>query len=153
LVFFFLYIFFFFFFFLSFFAGWGARGRPGRPPPTPARDHVSGSYLLACPLNGAAVVLAGTKARIAEWRHANPSVTVEATIPFVADVAVRHDIESAARSKAAIVVLADGPKTPAEIEAALLASLPSDKILLYPAELGEIDNPTGGDRAQHGVLR
>ena len=60
---------------------------------------------------------------------------------------------AAAQVKARCVVALEAGALSAKDEAVLLGRLPRDAILLYPEELGEIVNPAGADRAEHGKLR
>jgi hypothetical protein len=116
---------------------------------TLVNGHASRGFMMARALGEEPVVLVGSKDRLACWRRDNTAAKVESEVVLTPSI----DVSCIAKSSARAVVLADGTELPLEAETMLLRALPREKILLYPAELGPIDNPVGADKAQHGVLR
>lgn len=123
-----------------------------------ARDHVSRDFLLPRSPCDMPLALYGPSDRVAQWRKANPegravaivsdgaAAEAVATLPFVA-------LGDIAKLGVQCVVLTEGQETSAETEATLLERLPAETVLLYPSELGRLDNPAGADRAEHARLR
>ncbi|MCW5771389.1 MAG: hypothetical protein KIT16_07115 [Rhodospirillaceae bacterium] len=123
-----------------------------------SRDHVSRGFLLASAPGDTPLALYGRSDRVAQWRAANRAARSVAVLgaaesePADADLPV-VTVGEIGRLGISCIVLTEGPDTPAEEETSLLERLPAETILLYPSELGAIDNPVGSDREQHARLR
>jgi hypothetical protein len=123
-----------------------------------AADHVSRDFLLARKPCNVPLALYGPSDRVTQWREANPEGRA---VALLADDAVARNgislpvaaVGDIAKLGVRCVVLTEGPETAAEVEASLLERLPPQTILLYPSELGRLDNPAGADRAEHARLR
>lgn len=121
-------------------------------------DHVSRRFLLAREPGEAPLALYGLAEAIERWRAENPDARVEAVLAAsgeagrVAGLAM-VPLASAASLKTRCVVAVEPSSMTAAAEAALLAVLPKDHIVLYPDELKKIVNPRGSDRAEYGRLR